>query len=394
MDIERLKKNWTNLGKQNPLWAILGSERDVDAEWDLDEFLATGQGMLQWLQAHLQGLRVAPTAGRALDFGCGYGRLTQALAGYFPEVVGVDIAESMLEGARAIDRSGGKCQFVHNTEADLSCFEDASFDFVMTTLVLQHMQPRYSMAYVREFLRVLRPGGVLFFQVPSGPLVRAEDAPAGSATAALEPLPAPGLRACVNLQPGIVRLSRSWWSWFSAEIHNVGADVWRAGEGPHRVQLGVRWERLDGIVIEPGRLLDLPVDVPPGQSLRIAVPCYPPAGLEQAALLVQVVEGGRWCESLGSGAARGVASFFGDAPADSAEAEAQSGGEPGAPPSPAYVDGEGADDEAKIEIYGVPIHEVCATVDQAGGEVIDVGTDNWAGLGWLSSHYTVYKRGQ
>ena len=50
-------------------------------------FLVIDQ-LLGWLRE----LHVQVRPGRALDFGCGVGRLTQALAGKFSECDGVDIA--------------------------------------------------------------------------------------------------------------------------------------------------------------------------------------------------------------------------------------------------------------------------------------------------------------
>ena len=40
----------------------------------------------------------------ALDFGCGAGRLSRALAAHFEHVVGVDVSASMIETARALNR--------------------------------------------------------------------------------------------------------------------------------------------------------------------------------------------------------------------------------------------------------------------------------------------------
>jgi ubiquinone/menaquinone biosynthesis C-methylase UbiE len=81
-------------------------------------------------------------------------------------VIGVDIAPSMVAQARALDREG-QCQFIVNERADLSLFPDQGFDFIYSNIVLQHMRPVYSTGYIREFCRVLTPGGVAVFQVPS-----------------------------------------------------------------------------------------------------------------------------------------------------------------------------------------------------------------------------------
>ncbi|MGB2888943.1 MAG: class I SAM-dependent methyltransferase, partial [Candidatus Acidiferrales bacterium] len=43
------------------------------------------------------------------------------------------------------------------------------FDFIYSSFTLQHMAPRYAKGYLREFMRVLAPGGVLVFNLPSEP---------------------------------------------------------------------------------------------------------------------------------------------------------------------------------------------------------------------------------
>ena len=61
------------------------------------------------------------------------------------------------------------CTFVLNERPDLSVFDDESFDFVYSTIVLQHMPPEFALGYLREFARVLRPGGLAVFTLPAGP---------------------------------------------------------------------------------------------------------------------------------------------------------------------------------------------------------------------------------
>jgi SAM-dependent methyltransferase len=54
---------------------------------------------------------------------------------------------------------------VLNERDDLSIFADGAFDFVFSFLVLQHMPPPLAESYLREF-RVLKPGGIGYFQMP------------------------------------------------------------------------------------------------------------------------------------------------------------------------------------------------------------------------------------
>ncbi len=116
---------------------------------------------------HIEKLNPRLSRGKALDFGCGPGRLTQALATYFDLVYGVDIAPSFLELARAYNRFGERCTYRLNEVDDLSVFGDQTFDLVYSARVLMHMNSSIAKNYIREFIRLLRPDGILVFQIPS-----------------------------------------------------------------------------------------------------------------------------------------------------------------------------------------------------------------------------------
>jgi SAM-dependent methyltransferase len=163
-ELESLGRTWDSLGSSNPMWAILTTQ-DEGERWDPDEFFRTGEEEIAAEIAYVESLGVELIPGRALDFGCGLGRLTQPLAERFGEAVGVDIAASMIDGARAANRLGPRCEFVLNERDDLTIFPDGTFDFVFSILVLQHMAPYLAEGYLREFVRVLKPGGIGYFQV-------------------------------------------------------------------------------------------------------------------------------------------------------------------------------------------------------------------------------------
>ena len=106
---------------------------------------------------------------QALDFGCGVGRLTQSLCKHFEQCCGVDIAPSMLRLAQQRNRYGMRCRYELNVVPNLRLFPDGAFDFIYSSLVLQHMPTRRAKGYIREFLRVLAPCGCLVFRLPSHP---------------------------------------------------------------------------------------------------------------------------------------------------------------------------------------------------------------------------------
>ncbi len=168
MDLKELQKNWDEFAKTDPLHAIYRPD-EKGKKWDLEEFFKLGEKEIRAVMKDLESLQVQVTFSRtrALDFGCGVGRLTQALAAYFKEVVGLDIAPAMIELARKYNRYPDQCRYVLNDANDLKFLSDNSFDFIYSNITLQHMEPRYSENYLKEFMRILTPGGFVIFQLPS-----------------------------------------------------------------------------------------------------------------------------------------------------------------------------------------------------------------------------------
>ena len=167
--LEQVRRDWERLGADDPLWAVLMMPGTRNGGWSVDDFLRTGRLEVEAALRHLRCLTRMPRMCRALDFGSGAGRTTQALADHADTVIGVDAAESMLDLARRLDRTDGRCQFVRNTGDDLSMFESASFDLVYSSLVLQHLPPESARLFLGELARVVRPGGALIVQVATRP---------------------------------------------------------------------------------------------------------------------------------------------------------------------------------------------------------------------------------
>lgn len=172
MSLKHIRKTYEAWGRDDPFYAVLTHRERRHGAWDPDAFFRTGREEVARVMGYLESLPLCPGKERALDFGCGVGRLTQALAEHFEEVVGIDISSSMVEKARELDRHGGTVRYHVNTEPDLAILDEASFDFVYSSITLQHIPPRYGRRYVADFFRVLRPGGVAVFQMRSGPRVR------------------------------------------------------------------------------------------------------------------------------------------------------------------------------------------------------------------------------
>src|SRR5947209_8237630 len=191
MRIDALREHWEAYGRSDPLWAVLSEPGLQGNRWDLEEFLRRGEVEVQQYLGELDEHRIEVRRGRALDFGCGVGRLTQALGERFERWDGLDIAASMVEQARRVNRHGDRCRYHVNPASDLRLFESETFDFVLSIIVLQHMEPHYAKGYIAEFLRVLRPGGIALFQLPTGHKRPERALPDGAWRASLHAVQAP-----------------------------------------------------------------------------------------------------------------------------------------------------------------------------------------------------------
>ncbi len=100
-------------------------------------------------------------AEKILDIGSGTGFLSLILADMGYGVVGIDLSEKMITRASAKAREKGLPIAFHQDDAENLGFENNSFDAIVNRAVLWTL-PHPDIA-VREWMRVLRPGGKLCF---------------------------------------------------------------------------------------------------------------------------------------------------------------------------------------------------------------------------------------
>jgi 2-polyprenyl-3-methyl-5-hydroxy-6-metoxy-1,4-benzoquinol methylase len=163
---QKIQQSWDHFGKEDPFWAVLTNPAKKGGGWSESEFFGTGRHDIQAALQRITALGIDLHFEQALDFGCGPGRLTQALAEHFREVHGVDIAPSMIAKAQELNKHGARCIYHLNDQPNLQLFETDTFDLVYSWLVLQHMPKQLALGYIAEFARVTKPGGVMVFQIP------------------------------------------------------------------------------------------------------------------------------------------------------------------------------------------------------------------------------------
>jgi len=162
-------RDWDDLALVDPFWAVLAADGKRGGGWELSEFLSTGEADVEQILATASELGRPSRHERALDFGCGVGRLTRALARRFDEAVGIDVSERMLEHARRLNADTPNVTFASSDEPP-----PEPFDLVVANLVLQHLPSKaLARAYIGRLIKATRPDGLLVFQLPTKlPLAR------------------------------------------------------------------------------------------------------------------------------------------------------------------------------------------------------------------------------
>lgn len=198
-------------------------------EWLADDYFDAGAREAADFMRRAAMLGYPRQRREALDFGCGLGRVTRALADHFTEVVGVDISGETVARARALNADYPNCRFLLFDQPDLEPFEDDRFDLIYTVIELSRESDAVLLLELaREFLRVLSPAGLLMLRVTNR-------------------LP---LRRVSESQPPMARLHRLW--------KEVPAAWWSRLLGPRLLSIAASQKDLiDLVVARHGQVLQI-----------------------------------------------------------------------------------------------------------------------------------------
>jgi SAM-dependent methyltransferase len=164
---EQMKRDWNERAMEDAKWFINCVKRGQTEE----EFNYNGRVEVDLLVKADLPILVGdrdPGSLRALEIGCGIGRLTKHLAGIFGEVHGTDVSSEMILQGRERLHSYRNIHLRETNGADFAEFPDEYFDFIFSAFVFQHVPSKeIILSNIREAYRLLKPDSIFKFIVSS-----------------------------------------------------------------------------------------------------------------------------------------------------------------------------------------------------------------------------------
>jgi trans-aconitate methyltransferase len=161
---ENSDKEWETYGAENPYFGVLSNARFLNENLTDEarhEFWQSGQQdidtVFQNIRQHIDP-EFQPV--RALDFGCGVGRLLFAISARCEHATGVDVSPSMLAEAKrqAAAKAIENLSFIES--GDCSELVDSTYCLVHSYIVFQHIPEAKGYAILDRLLASLRSGGI------------------------------------------------------------------------------------------------------------------------------------------------------------------------------------------------------------------------------------------
>jgi trans-aconitate methyltransferase len=157
-------RDWQQIGASEPWYGVLSTAKFLKANLTpaaVKEFYKQGieetQEVVDRLILKFGDFRPAV----ALDFGCGLGRLSFAMAAYCDHVIGVDVSPDMLKEAerQSIRLGADNVRFQPHLEAD------QRVDWINSYIVFQHIVPKLGLTILEGLLDRLNLHGFVSIQL-------------------------------------------------------------------------------------------------------------------------------------------------------------------------------------------------------------------------------------
>lgn len=156
--------DWVKWGERDPYFAVITNAKFRAANLDdaaRTEFFESGRRHVRYvLDACRKLVNPSFAPQRALDFGCGVGRVVLPLAEVVPSVVGLDVAPAMLAEARrnATAQGIGNIELLVSDDG-LSALQ-GKFDLLHSFIVFQHIDMVRGRQLFGRLLEHLADGGI------------------------------------------------------------------------------------------------------------------------------------------------------------------------------------------------------------------------------------------
>jgi ubiquinone/menaquinone biosynthesis C-methylase UbiE len=164
--LRQMRDDWDQRARSNARHYI----QTAQDQWEDRDFFRSGEinvanEVMPEMHRICGGDR-SPLDLRALEIGCGEGRMTRMLARIFGQVTAIDVSSEMIARARSNLGDLGNVSLIHGDGCTLTGVGDETQDFAFSLAVFQHIPSREVISsYCREVRRVLRPGSLFKFQV-------------------------------------------------------------------------------------------------------------------------------------------------------------------------------------------------------------------------------------
>jgi SAM-dependent methyltransferase len=162
--LDRMRGDWNDRAREDARYYVAFGRRGQQDE----EFFASASDVVRLLEEELKRLprQIPPERRKALEVGCGPGRLMRPMSRNFGEIHGVDVSDEMVRLAEEKFRGASRMQLHVTNGVDLAPLTADYFDFVYSYAVFQHIPSReVVLNYLAEIRRVLKNDGVARLQL-------------------------------------------------------------------------------------------------------------------------------------------------------------------------------------------------------------------------------------
>lgn len=153
MELNSYKATWNNRVNSLKSGAIA-----VDGSTDEETLISNGK----WTANQMLSALNITKNDVVLEMGCGVARIGKLVAPHCKKWIGTDISDNMIEVAKERLKELENVEFHALKRNDLSCIPDESIDKVYTVAVFCHLDKEDLYNYLKEFRRILKPGGMLY----------------------------------------------------------------------------------------------------------------------------------------------------------------------------------------------------------------------------------------